>query len=532
MCRVILFKVLAVVCFTALPLPAFAEDIGEGGVDPEATVSRGSLNPAKRGMKLPGNAKVMVIPVNTETTKYGFIDEWQANFISRRLKRAQAENYDLVILEIDTPGGSIDACDQITRAIAACPVPVVAYVKGKAFSGGAIISLGSKAIVMAPGSIIGGAKAVTLWGGDVPASMQQKIDSDLRAASTNLAEANNHPVPIAVGMVNSDVEVYEIKDPAERFVTGERLEELARERGAKPDVVHQWKKKDQILTLTAREAVNTGLAAGIVVDEGEIYTGLNVQPAAIDRADLTAAESAARFVSHPIWRVLLVIVGLVALFWELKSPGHGIGYILFAFCLGAFFWLQVFSNNAGLWEILLFGLGAVLVAMELFLIPGFGVAGFIGFAMILLSIILSFVPEGVSLSTIFNGKSSGASDFDLERLNRNLFWAAMTLVSIVVVVLTGLLRGAKLPGFSRMALQTEVAANVNSARPEAAAAAGNTPTLVGQSATTETVLRPAGKVRLGGVTYDAVSEGSFLDPGTNVVVLRMQGTTLVVRQMG
>ncbi|MCY3021953.1 MAG: hypothetical protein NTW87_23320 [Planctomycetota bacterium] len=364
---------------------AAAEDEADAGLAAARTatsgVSRGSLNPGKRGLALPASAKVMLIPINDRNSRDGMIDEWQAIYVERRLRRAQNENFELVILEIDTYGGVVQACERINRAIANCRVPVIAYVKLKAFSGGALISLGCRAIVMAPGSRIGGAKAVTPFA-DVPADMRQKLDSDMRAMVTNLCDANKHPHAIAIGMVNSEAEVLETDDPQGRFLTGDALADMK----AKPAVVHTWKRKGEILTLTANEAVNVGLASGQAADNDELFLGLDVTPSETECADITASETAARALGHPLWRVLLVVIALVGLIWELKAPGHGLGYGVFAFCMGIFFWLQIFSDNAGLLEIALFGIGAAIVAVELFILPTFGALGFAGFAMILTSI--------------------------------------------------------------------------------------------------------------------------------------------------
>lgn len=498
---------------------------------PEITgIARGSLNPAKRGLSLPATPKVMVIPIKDgESTKYGMMDDWQATFLERRLRQAQKENYDLVILDIDTNGGVVDSVERMNKAIAKCPVPVVAFVTGKAFSAGAMLSLACKAIVMAPRTQIGGAKVVSAFG-DLNADMRQKVDAMARAMVTGLAETNKYPIPIAVGMVDSNAEVYEVSGERERFMTGREVEEAERKQSAKVSIVRQIKKKDEILTLTATEAVNVGLASGVAADIDEVIMGLNIAPTTVDVAGVSPNETAARFVSHPLWRVLLVLIGLVALFWELKAPGHGIGYIIFAFCLGIFFWLQIFSNNAGIIEIALFAIGALLLGIEVFLLAGFGFAGFAGIAMIIASIVLSFVPEGITIQSLWDGT---ASPQELARLRAGLSWAALTLLTMVVVTVTALLRGAKLPGLSRLALKAEVPA------PALAVAAAGEETvlsdpkaqaaLVGQVGTVETVLRPSGKVRLGGKTYDAVSEGSFLEAGSKVVVLRVSGNSLVVR---
>ncbi|HYG77137.1 MAG TPA: NfeD family protein [Planctomycetota bacterium] len=498
----------------------------------QSGIVKGSLNPAKRGIKLPAKPKVMIIPVNDEeTTKYGMIDDWQANFIERRLRRAAEEKFDLVILEIDTYGGKVSACERINRAIAACPVPVVAFVKAKAFSGGAIISLGSKMIVMAPGSRIGGAKAVSLFG-EIPESMRQKVDSDMRAMVSNLCDANNYPAPIAVGMVNSEAEVIETNDPQKRFMLGETYDVQS----VKPEKVKVWKNKGQILTLTANEAVNVGLASGIVADTDELQVGLGISPSSVEVAAITPAERSARFVSHPIWSVLLVLIGLVALVWELKSPGHGMGYIAFAFCLGVFFWLQVFSANAGLFEIALFGIGAAIIAVELFVFPTFGAGLAAGIIMVVGSLILAFVPESVSLINVIQGKGSAG---DIALLKEGLMWATLTVVILIGAVVTGLIQGARMPGLSRLALRAEVNSTTTAFGTDLVAAGAvaavaipepSRQSLVGQQAVAETVLRPAGKIRIGGLTHDAVSEGPYIDAGTPVVVLRVNAGTLVVRQ--
>jgi membrane-bound serine protease (ClpP class) len=495
----------------------------------ETGVAKGSLNPEKRGLALPGRAKIMVIPINdAETTKYGMIDEWQANFIARRLRSAQDEKFDLVVLEIDTNGGLVDACEEINKTIAACPIPVVAYVKGKAFSGGALISLGCKAIVMAPGSQIGGAKAISIFG-DLSPDMKQKADSMMRATVTGLCDANKYPLPIALGMVDSAAEVFETHDLQRRFVTGDQLNDLK----VKPEILRRWKGKDQILTLSAKEAVDVGLAAGLAADEEELFTGLNLTPAAVERADVTATEKAARFASNPLWRILLVLVGLVALIWELKSPGHGMGYFTFAFCIGVFFWLQIFSNNAGILELVMFGLGAVLLAVELFVLSGFGFPGFIGFALILLSIVMAFLPDNVSFSSVWKKGQGGATEFEIARFTEGAKWAAVTLVMIVAAAVIGLLKGAKLPGLSRMALKSEVSSTFNTAEvpvPVVMAPPDHREDLTGRTGVAETVLRPSGKVRLDDATYDATSEGAFIEAGSKVLVLKTSGACLIVRQ--
>lgn len=505
----------------------------------QSGIVNGSLNPSRRGLMIPNNARVLVIPMNDSNSKAGMIDDWMAGFIERRLNYAAKEKYNLVIIEMDTNGGSIHSCDLINKSIAACPVPVVVYITGKAFSGGALVSLGSKMIVMNPATQIGGAKAVTALFGlipiDMPADMRAKAETMMRAKVLGLASVNNHPGAIAVGMVNEDIEVWETNSPKQRFMLLEDLE-AAERTAAPPARIKQWKQKGTILSLTDIEARNAGLSSGTVADYDQLYIGLGVKPATIYRADITVSESIARFLSHPLWRVLLVVVGLIMLFLELKSPGHGLGFIGFGFCLGLFFWLQIFASTAGLAEILLFGVGALMIALELFLMVSGGFVGFAGFACVLVSIILSFLPEG-ALSKTFDGTASVG---DRAAIATGLNYALLTVALVVAGAIFALWKGAALPGLSRMALKTESAgsgmdvaaadAGAVSADLPLAASASKFSALAGASGVAETMLRPGGKVRIHDRTYDALSETSFIEAGKKIVVVRATLTELVVRE--
>ncbi len=521
--------VLALVAGCALAAHAVEfENPDRGG--PLVPLLNGGLEPVRHGLHLPASPKVMLVPINDEaTTKSGWIDEWQANFVARRLRSAQQNNFDLVILMIDTRGGEVDACEHINKLTATSTVPVIAYVTGKAFSGGALVSLGCKMIVMAPGTQIGGAKGVSMFG-ELPDDMRQKLDSSLKATASNLSDENKYPAAITRGMVDSNAEVFEVQGAPQRFITGEELEDLKRA-GHEPVILHRWKSKGEILTLSARQAYEVGIAAGIAKDLNEVYTGLSIQPIMAEHVDPSTQEKVARFLDYPIWRVLLVVIGLAGLFMELKAPGHGMGFLAFGFCMGVFFWLQIFAATAGILEVFLFASGVLLVGIELFVFT-FGAAGVLGLGLILFSILLSFVPEGIGISNLWN---NDANSWEVEILMHSLRWATLTLVMVVVFAILVLIKGSQLPGLSRIALRTASSATAFS-QTDAQNHTNGLPSisplqaLVGQAGIAETVLRPSGKVRLGESTYDAESEGHFLEPGTAVVVMRVSGQALIVRK--
>ena len=497
-------------------------------------LSKGSFNPIKRGLRLPPNAKIMVIPIHDDdTSKEGYMDEWQSLFVRRRLKAAEREKFDLVVLEIDTFGGLVVPTQRMIQEISTCKVPVIALVKNKAMSCGALLSLGCKMIVMEPNSQIGSAKILAGENRDFTTAMRQKTDAAMRAYVRNLCSQNVHPQALAEGMVDSNIEVIETTDSNQRFMTDEEFS-MASKRGIA--LVKKWKLKDQILALTAKEAINAGLASGIAADMNEVVLGLNVPNATIVRMDISASEKVARFLSWQGWSWLLVIVALIGLFWEMASPGHGVGYAVFVFCMGVFFWLQIFSNNASIFEIVLFGLGALLVAVELFILPTFGALGFAGLAMVIFSIVLAFLPEG-SLPGLL-GYSGKPNEFLMHEIVQGMEWATLTLLSILGFFSLIWWKGISLPGVNRMALTTVNSGTVRGGGSSSATlrAVESSPregtklsAFAGLVGTTETVLRPAGKIRLDGATYDAVSEGGFIEAGAAVYVLRAQGSALVVR---
>ena len=532
------FAAMSLCCVLAIGADAETSEEITNGKKPwilaqEKGLVQGSFTPWKRGLNLPPAPKVLVIPLNAETSKSGGIDDWQALFVQRRLKMAERDKCDLVVLEIDSYGGELEACERITQALAASKVPVIAFVKNKALSGGAVLALGCRMIVMQPGSDIGSAKAINL-NGDLAQAMRQKIDGHMRALVSNLCDQNGHPRALAQGMVDSSIEVIETDDSARRFMTDSEFA-AAEVRGA--SAVRKWKSKDQILSLTAAEARGTGLASGIAANLDELMLGLQTPGAPqngsanVVRADISASENVARILSDPLWRMLLVIAGLIGLFLELKSPGHGFGYAGFAICMGFFFWLQIFQQNAGILELSLFAAGSVLVALELFVLPTFGALGFAGIAGVIVSIVLAFLPEGSFAG--LTGSSGKPPEYLMKQIVSGMEWAALTLLSVIGFFLLVWWKGVQLPGFNRLSLQRVNAGTIGDwgAHHSRAAASLENPgaSAVGKIAVVETVLRPAGKIRLEGNTYDAVSEGEFIDAGKKVRVLRSQGYALVVR---
>lgn len=538
----------------------------------------------KRGLALPAAPKVMVIPVTEETTRWWMIDAWQAAFIRRRINKAEKLGCDLIILDIDTPGGGVAESEQIIKYLRQTDIPSVAFVSGKAFSGGALIALGCQAVVMAPVSQIGGALSVYLFG-DLPPDHKEKARAHLTTLAKSLAQAGNYSEALLIGMVDREPTVIET-DSAEaqyRFMLKENhalWEKHPEQFGgrAAPQELREVKKGlsekslGEVLVLSADEAYRADLASGIARNTDDLLAAAGLQPAMVLDAAPGATEKVARFLGNPILKILLIIAGLVGLFWELKAPGHGVGYAFFALCLGAFFWLQFLADNAGWLELSLFLLGMALLAVEIFIIPGFGLAGFSGFACVIFSIIFAFLPESVGLAGLWSDDLSPA---DRTRVQNGAVYGATAIIGAVGTIIAAMLMGVRLPGFRRLALLAQIggeqttgetgddlrravereraerqreseevlarearqaadeaeaaeAARENPAKPKADSSLSE---LVGKIGTAETTLHPAGRVRLDGRRYDARTEGDFVEKGKPVRVLRVEAFGLVVREV-
>lgn len=541
------------------PLPTIEDVSGQAASGQPALVPPVPIPPqgasSLKGIQVPANARVMVIPVNdTESTRYGMIDKWQANFVKKRLGEAKAAGYDLVVLDIDTNGGFVDSCDQINQAIADSGLPVVAFVRDKAFSGGAIISLGCRAVVMRSGSFVGGAQAVGLLG-DMDPDQRAKAVSWMVKMVQGLSEKNGYSPGLARGMVDRDCEVVETDDPKHRFMTKKDLDDWKDQpgtRGPAPNLLRTVKPEGEILSMTANEAFAAGFCSLVVNDRDDLYASLGVTSPQVTEAGVSGSERVARFLGHPGFLVLLVIVALIGLIWELKAPGLGIGIAIFAFSIGLLLWLAFIVDRAGAAELILFALGVILLAVELFVLPGFGVAGITGIACVMLSVVLAFIPEGALGGAFSNDEN--ANPFDAQVLSSSLMYASLALLAVVGAVVTLILTGFKLPGFSRLTLGRQIgdlaAAGAGGAVvdvPSDGTATSIQPVvpierapppppkalaeLVGREAVVENALMPMGKVRLGGETYAAQAESGSIDAGVRVRIIGVRPTGLVVREI-
>ena len=409
----------------------------------------------------------------------GVIDLGLAPFVQRVLDEATAAGAKAVILNINTFGGRVDAAVLIRDALLNSKVLTVAFINKRAISAGALISLASEKIAMADGGTIGAATPVQIGLPGSPAQpVEEKTVSYMRKEFRATAEQRNRPPLIAEAMVDADVEV--------------------------PDLV----KKSKLLTLTTKEALQADIADFQANSLEAVLQSVNLADAEIRYASETWAESLVRFLTHPVVSSLLMTVGILGIMLEMRMPGFGVPGALGLISLALFFWGHGLVQLAGLEEFLLVGLGLILVGLEIFVIPGFGIAGILGIMALM---------GGLGLSLIGTGATW---DFMLSALGQ----VALSILVAIIAALIVLRYFPRLPFGRRLILETNLQAQegYESSPPE-------DHRWLGKQGIAVSDLHPSGIARFDRERVDVVSDGTFIDAGQPLEVVRIDGNRVVVR---
>ena len=300
-----------------------------------------------------GTSRVFVIAI------VGTIDEGLAAFVERAVAAAKSEAADAILIEVNTFGGRVDSATRIRDALLGAGRPVLAFVRERAWSAGALITLAADKIAMAPGSSIGAAE---------PQPAEEKIISALRAEFEATAERHGRDPLVAAAMVDRRVEI----------------EGLVAE--------------DEILTLSAQRAHEIGFVDLLASTRAEVLAAFGFPDATQEEMAPNWAERVARFLTEPTISSLLLTLGALGLLAEITSPGWGVPGTAGLIALALFFGARYITGLAGLEVVLLFLLGIGLLLLEILVIPGFGLAGVGGLAAIFASLYWSF-PDATAAFT-------------------------------------------------------------------------------------------------------------------------------------
>jgi len=388
-------------------------------------------------------------------------------FLQRAFAEVNQNGADLVLLEIDTPGGEVGAAGEIGELIRKQEIPVVAYVADEAFSAGTYIALNCDYIMMSPGSAIGAAAPIDLAGN----MAEQKFVAAWTKKMASAAQINQRDPKIAEAMVNPDV------------------------------VIPGLSEKGKILALDPVKAHEVGYSEGTAKTVEEALAHLGYEDAKVFSVEPTAGEKVARFVTSPFIIPLLLTIGIVGIVIEILTPGFGFPGILGTASLSLYFFGHYIAGFADMLHIILFFLGLILLLIEMF-VPSFGILGILGILSVISGIVMS------SYDTAYGFKSLGIA------------FIVTVIVSFIVIKY-----------FGHRGIWNKFILKDQQKNEEGYVSQTDWSNLLGTEGITKTKLRPSGTAEINGQLVDVISEGSFIEQGKKIRVVKVEGTRVVVRQV-
>lgn len=398
------------------------------------------------------------------------------------------KNADYLLLHLNTYGGRVLEADSIRSRMLNSAVPVYAFIDPNAASAGALIAIACTKIYMSKSATMGAATVVNQKGKKMPEKYQSYMRGTMRAT----AESRDRDPHVAEAMVDEKIEV----------------------EGIAP--------KGELLTFTRSEAIEYNYCDGKAEHIKDVLAQEGLKNARIEAHEATFIDQMIGFFINPAVSSFLIMIMLGGLYFELQSPG--LGFPIAASLIAALlYFIPLYAEAmAANWEILLFIAGLVLIAVELFVIPGFGVAGISGLGIVLIALILSLLRND-----FFDFHLTGRAD--VMRALITVFSAL--IIGFIVVVFTGksFIRSGL---FQQLVLQDTLNKQhlpEDHQSNRVAETKEEKVELVGLEGKAYTDLSPSGKVMIGEEMYDAVTEGEFIEESTQVRVLKDLKNKVVVR---
>ncbi|MBN2294283.1 MAG: peptidase [Pirellulales bacterium] len=447
-------------------------------------------------------------------------------YFFRKLEQAKRMGADVVIIQIDSPGGLVEESFHIANRLHETDwARTVAFIPEQAISGAAVVALGCDEILMAPTARLGDVGVIFLDENFQFRHAPEKIRSIWAGELRELAQKTGRSPALVEAMVDMNLVVYRVKDKDgnEAFMTDEEIKS-SKDPG-------KWEKlepvfesrKNTFLNVDGTRAVELGLANGLASTRKEVARRLDFKGNFVVLR-FSFVDRLIYILNYPVITGLLFIIGLVGLYVEFSSPGIGIGGLLAALCFGIFFWSHYLGGTAGWLELVLFGVGVACVIVEIFVLPGFGVAGLSGILLILASLVMAcqttFIPDtpeqwatlSVTLQTLF---------------------VAGIVFLVIAFFLNSRLR--MIPVLNRIMLPPPGPdGRIDSERivKDTDGQSDNSTTSsvisVGDQGVALSLLRPAGKADFAGRRIDVVTDGDFINKNEKVEVVEISGNRIVV----
>jgi membrane-bound serine protease (ClpP class) len=421
-----------------------------------AWISLGFLLCGAGGMALAAGlqpAPVVVVPI------HGTVDEGMAHLVERSVALANEEHAAAVVLDVNSLGGLVAAALQIKDAVFSAQEPVIAYVSHRAYSSAALISLSANRIVMAPGASIGSAE---------PHPDTRETVSALRAEFESSAQRNHRNPTLAGAMVDRSIDV--------------------------PD----YKPTGSFLTLTTRDALRSRIADSVEPSLQAALASEGLGNAPQQEQQYTLAERIARFATDPVISGLLLSLGMLGLLIEMQTM-HGIAGVIGIGALALFFGAHVYAGFSNGIVIVLALLGILGILWELHVVPGHGLPGLLGAALLLIAVLFAF---GLPFFVV----------------------AVETIATAIVLTAIGFSLVVRAVPQNAWAQRLALAAVQGPDYVTSADFSG----LRGKTGVAASYLRPAGIAEIEGRRVDVLTQGEFIAQGTPIRVARVEGARVFV----
>ncbi len=405
----------------------------------------------------------------------------------KAIREAESGDYDYIFLELNTFGGELEAADKIRTQLLNTKITSLVFINNNAASAGALISIACDSIYMRPGASIGAASVVNQEGEIMP----DKYQSYMRSMMRTTAEHNGRNPDIAQAMVDPDIEVKGISE------------------------------KGKVLTFTSEEAVRKGFCEAVVETREEVLAHAGIENPEIIEQKLSTIDKIINFLVNPVVSAILIMCIVGGIYFELQAPGLGLPIIIALTAALLYFAPHYLEGLAAHWEILLFIVGVVLLMLEFFVIPGFGVAGVSGIVCIVVALVLTLV---FNVGFKFNFNPNFNASVHISKMS------VLVLFSMLSGFFFSLWLGKKMilaeTRFGSLSLRTELNSEKGFNAQDL-----SLNKFVGKEGVTQSVLRPAGKIFIDGDLYDASAEHGFIEKDTRVVVTRFENAQLFVKKI-
>jgi membrane-bound serine protease (ClpP class) len=405
--------------------------------------------------------------------------------VLRRTQRAfmdaDSVKADIILIHMNTYGGQVDIADSIRTRIMQSRIPVMVYIDNNAASAGALISIATDRIYMRRGSNIGAATVVDQAGDVVP----DKYQSYMRSMMRSTAQAKDRDPDIAQAMVDPTIRIDGVID------------------------------EGKVLTFTASEAMQWGFCEGIAENIAEVIELAGIKEYEIIEQKLTTVDRIINFLISPVISGLLIMLILGGIYFELQTPGVGFPILLALSAALLYFAPLYLEGLASHWEIIIFVLGLVLLAVEIFALPGFGVAGILG---------ILFIVSGLAFAMV----SNRGPDFSGVPVSEVGSAFLLVIISFFISLSTSIYFGSRLVTSKGRIGNTLSLNTVQDSSLGYSSRDTRMKDLLGKTGKAYTILRPSGKVEIEDEIYDATALTGYIDRGEAIRVVKYETSQVFV----